>query len=393
MNELRLEGPRFRLAGWRNAAPARCWPNGVEIRSCVTPSRKSPASRLPRFEGLPALYAQQKGLAQTPALHPLQQAFIDEQSLHCGYCYNGMTIKGAELLSGRNPKPTDAQIRAHMDGHLCRCGTYPRVMKAIKGGGPSKSRGERDETDIPERTSRSRAATCSRAAAPHHRLQPVGLPSPASAARGDVAGPARSQHGRHLDRESMPTTRRRSISESASSARATLPASPDRGRRARSRHEPAQGGALDTNVAPDQGSTSSSSSIHRGGRAAARGSSRSPAGRCASARRCGLACQMGSLAVSKGIVSVDGEAGGRSVKVWRPPRRQAVQCEVPRHRAAEPVNRYALVGKSVSRVDIPDKVAASTSTCIICARPTCCMAAWCLPRGQRAFGAAPAAER
>jgi xanthine dehydrogenase iron-sulfur cluster and FAD-binding subunit A len=77
------------------------------------------------------VYAQQNGLAQAPALHPLQQAFIDVQAVHCGYCYNGMTIKGAELLA-QNPKPTDVQIRAHMDGHLCRCGAYPRVMKAIK---------------------------------------------------------------------------------------------------------------------------------------------------------------------------------------------------------------------------------------------------------------------
>ncbi|HYR59562.1 MAG TPA: 2Fe-2S iron-sulfur cluster-binding protein, partial [Chthoniobacteraceae bacterium] len=83
------------------------------------------------FEGLPAWYAQQKGLAQAPALHPLQQALIDEQAPQCGYCYNGMLIKGAELLA-QNPRPTEADIRAHMNGHLCRCGTYPRVMKAIK---------------------------------------------------------------------------------------------------------------------------------------------------------------------------------------------------------------------------------------------------------------------
>ena len=51
--------------------------------------------------------------------------------MHCGYCYNGMTIKGAELLS-QTARPTEAQIRQHMDGHLCRCGTYPRVMKAIQ---------------------------------------------------------------------------------------------------------------------------------------------------------------------------------------------------------------------------------------------------------------------
>jgi aerobic-type carbon monoxide dehydrogenase small subunit (CoxS/CutS family) len=56
---------------------------------------------------------------------------IDEQALQCGYCYNGMIIKGAELLS-KTPRPTETEIRAAMNGHLCRCGTYPRVMKAIQ---------------------------------------------------------------------------------------------------------------------------------------------------------------------------------------------------------------------------------------------------------------------
>jgi aerobic-type carbon monoxide dehydrogenase small subunit (CoxS/CutS family) len=97
----------------------------------VTPVERVAGKSVTTLEGLPALYAEQKGLAQAPELHPLQQAFIDEQALHCGYCYNGITVKGFELLS-QNPKPTDAQIRAHMNGHLCRCGTYPRVMKAIK---------------------------------------------------------------------------------------------------------------------------------------------------------------------------------------------------------------------------------------------------------------------
>ncbi len=60
------------------------------------------------LEGLPAWYAEQKGLARAPALHPLQQAFIDEQAPHCGYCYNGMIIKGSELLS-QNPQPTETR--------------------------------------------------------------------------------------------------------------------------------------------------------------------------------------------------------------------------------------------------------------------------------------------
>src|SRR5262249_34746404 len=102
-----------------------------EIRSCVTPVAAAADKSLTTLEGLAALYAQQKGLAQAPALHPLQQAFIDEQAPQCGYCYNGMLIKGAELLA-QNPRPTEAQIRAHMSGPPCRWGTYPGVMKAIK---------------------------------------------------------------------------------------------------------------------------------------------------------------------------------------------------------------------------------------------------------------------
>ena len=129
-NELRLKGPRFGC-GLAQCGSCSVLADGVEIRSCVTPVAAVAGKAVTTFEGLASLYAQQKGLAQAPALHPLQQAFIDEQAPHCGYCYNGMTIKGAELLA-QNPKPTDAQIRAHMDGHLCRCGTYPRVMKAIQ---------------------------------------------------------------------------------------------------------------------------------------------------------------------------------------------------------------------------------------------------------------------
>jgi aerobic-type carbon monoxide dehydrogenase small subunit (CoxS/CutS family) len=105
--------------------------DGVEIRSCVTPLANVVGKSVTTLEGLTSLYAEQKGMQRVPTLHPVQQAFIDEQALHCGYCYNGMTIKAAELLS-QIPRPTEAQIREHMDGHLCRCGTYPRIMKSIQ---------------------------------------------------------------------------------------------------------------------------------------------------------------------------------------------------------------------------------------------------------------------
>ena len=129
-NELELRGPRFGC-GLAQCGSCSVLADGVEIRSCVTPVGNVAGKAVITLEGLPAWYAQQKGLAQAPDLHPLQQAFIEEQAPQCGYCYNGMLIKGSELLS-QNSAPTPAQIRSHMNGHLCRCGTYPRVMKAIQ---------------------------------------------------------------------------------------------------------------------------------------------------------------------------------------------------------------------------------------------------------------------
>jgi aerobic-type carbon monoxide dehydrogenase small subunit (CoxS/CutS family) len=129
-NELQLHGPRFGC-GLAQCGSCSVLADSVEIRSCVTPVEAVMSKSITTLEGLAAWYAEKKGLAQAPTLHPLQQAFIDEQALHCGYCYNGMTIKGAELLAN-NPKPTEADIRQTMNGHLCRCGTYPRVMKAIQ---------------------------------------------------------------------------------------------------------------------------------------------------------------------------------------------------------------------------------------------------------------------
>jgi aerobic-type carbon monoxide dehydrogenase small subunit (CoxS/CutS family) len=129
-NEYELKGPRFGC-GLAQCGSCSVLVDGVETRSCVTPVVNVAGKSVTTLEGLPALYAQQKGLPQAPEMHPLQQAFIDQQAVHCGYCYNGMTIKGSELLA-QNPKPTEAQIRAHMNGHLCRCGTYPRIMRSIQ---------------------------------------------------------------------------------------------------------------------------------------------------------------------------------------------------------------------------------------------------------------------
>ena len=129
-DELQLLGPRFGC-GLAQCGSCSVLVDGIEMRSCITPLSAVLNKNITTLEGLPALYAEAKGLSQIPELTPLQQAMIDEQAIQCGYCYNGMTVKAAELLS-QNPRPSDAQIRSAMNGHLCRCGTYPRILKAIR---------------------------------------------------------------------------------------------------------------------------------------------------------------------------------------------------------------------------------------------------------------------
>jgi aerobic-type carbon monoxide dehydrogenase small subunit (CoxS/CutS family) len=128
-DELALQGPRFGC-GLGQCGSCSVLVNGAEVRSCLTRVSAVAGKSVTTLEGLPAWYAGQRKLATPPALHPVQQALIDEQALQCGYCFNGMIIKASELLS-KTPRPTDAQIRTAMNGHLCRCGTYPRVIKAI----------------------------------------------------------------------------------------------------------------------------------------------------------------------------------------------------------------------------------------------------------------------
>ncbi len=129
-NELQLQGPRFGC-GLAQCGSCSVLVDGVERRSCVTPVSAAEGKSVTTLEGLPAWYAAQKKLPKAPELHPVQQAMIDEQAVQCGYCFNGMIVKASELLS-KNAHPSEAEIRSHMNGHLCRCGTYPRVIKAIQ---------------------------------------------------------------------------------------------------------------------------------------------------------------------------------------------------------------------------------------------------------------------
>lgn len=129
-NELMLQGPRFGC-GLAQCGSCSVLVNGVETRSCVTPVSAVQGKSITTLEGLPAWYAAQKKLAKVPDLHPVQQAMLDEQAPQCGYCYNGMIVKASELLA-KNPRPSEGQIRTAMNGHLCRCGTYPRIIQAVQ---------------------------------------------------------------------------------------------------------------------------------------------------------------------------------------------------------------------------------------------------------------------
>ena len=130
MNELALKGPKFGC-GLAQCGACSVLADGKEVRSCQMTVAAASGKAITTLEGLPDWYAAQKKLAKAPDLVPLQEAFIAEQAPQCGYCTSGMLIKASELLA-QNPKPSDAEIRQHMNGHLCRCGTYPRIMAAIQ---------------------------------------------------------------------------------------------------------------------------------------------------------------------------------------------------------------------------------------------------------------------
>ena len=130
-NELHLHGPRFGC-GLAQCGACSVLLDGKEIRSCVTPVAAVSGKEITTLEGLPALWAKERGTTSaTPDLHPLQQAWIDEQVPQCGYCQNGMIIQASDLLA-TNKNPSVPQIKDALNGHLCRCGTYPAIVRAVR---------------------------------------------------------------------------------------------------------------------------------------------------------------------------------------------------------------------------------------------------------------------
>ncbi|MEO1203661.1 MAG: (2Fe-2S)-binding protein, partial [Pseudomonadota bacterium] len=118
-NQLELNGPRFGC-GLAQCGSCAVLIDGVAMRSCVLPATAVDSKRVTTLEGL--------GTAANPS--PVQQAFIDEQAMQCGYCSNGMIIAATALLE-TNPKPSRSDVVEALDGTLCRCGSHNRVVRAV----------------------------------------------------------------------------------------------------------------------------------------------------------------------------------------------------------------------------------------------------------------------
>jgi len=138
-NELELNGPRFGC-GLAQCGACSVLLNGEEIRACITPVAAVGTKPVTTLEGLAGTWSGKKQMVDDVPLHPIQQAWIEEQVPQCGYCQSGMMIRAAELLN-KDTSPTTDQIKSHMNTHLCRCGTYTRLTRAIKRAGQLMERG------------------------------------------------------------------------------------------------------------------------------------------------------------------------------------------------------------------------------------------------------------
>ena len=119
-NDFKLNSPKYGC-GLGECGTCTVLVDGVAARACVIPAWGVADRRITTLEGLGTL----------GNLHPIQQAFIDEQAAQCGYCLSGMIMMTAALLS-RNPDPTEADIHRELSGNLCRCGTHVEIFKAVQ---------------------------------------------------------------------------------------------------------------------------------------------------------------------------------------------------------------------------------------------------------------------
>ncbi len=119
-NDLKFNGAKFGC-GLAQCGACTVHVDGKAVRACVTPVSAVVDKKITTIEAL--------GNVEKP--HPVQAAFIAEQAGQCGYCLNGMVMSATALLN-TNKNPSDAEIRAALDGNLCRCGSHLRIIRAVK---------------------------------------------------------------------------------------------------------------------------------------------------------------------------------------------------------------------------------------------------------------------
>jgi isoquinoline 1-oxidoreductase alpha subunit len=144
-NDLELTGPQFGC-GLAQCGACSVLLNGKEVRSCIMTLGSAAGKEVTTLEGLPARWAKQKGLPDEEAaktLHPVQEAWIEEQTPLCGFCQNGMMIKATELLE-RVSSPTVTEIKdaftSGVSPHLCRCGSYTAIIQAVQRAGAAMAK-------------------------------------------------------------------------------------------------------------------------------------------------------------------------------------------------------------------------------------------------------------
>ena len=129
-NELGQHGPRVGC-GLAQCGACTVHVDGRAMRSCVTPMASVEGRELTTLDGLAARWRAQRRITDPSVLHPVQQAFIDEQAAQCGYCINGWIMSAAALLENK-PDASERDIREGLAGLKCRCGTQVSVLRAVK---------------------------------------------------------------------------------------------------------------------------------------------------------------------------------------------------------------------------------------------------------------------
>jgi len=408
-DELGLKGPLFGC-GLGQCGSCAVLLDGHQVSSCVTPVADASGRQLTTVEGLPELWVQQRGrAAPDPELHPLQQAWIDEQVPQCGYCQAGMLIGAAELLAA-TPRPSEQEIRTAMEGHLCRCGTYQRIQAAIGraaavmagADAPPPVPAPRPEPPAQSPAPSGRAGGLLTVSAGQSRatgaLEVAGPDGPGGPNVPPDAGQIDSWIRVHEDNTVSILTGHQEIGTGTATGLLMIAGEEldlDLGQ--------LRFVTEDTSVTPNSFSTTTSAGICSNGpevRAAAAAAKQVLLG-LASAR---LGVPVTGLTVSSGVVTGGGKSvtyaqllGGQAFNTTIPEAYHLSQSLMPGWNGTagllagapgtKPVSQYRLIGQRVPRIDVPPKVTGSYTYVHHVRLPGMLHGRVVLPAGQRSYGA------